>query len=259
MRRDLPPYNVRLVIEYDGAAFHGYQFQPGTKTVQGELQRALDVVLRERAVLLTAAGRTDAGVHARGQVVNFFVSRSPDLIRLRYAVSSMLRNELSVVSADLVPSHFDARRSAVLKQYTYRILNRPVPPTLDQGRAWHVASPLDIGAMSAAALELIGTHDFTSLRAANCGARSPLRTIVRSEIVQEAPFICYVVQSRSFLKHMVRNIVGTLVTVGRNPAQALPISEVLSRRDRRIAAATAPAHGLYLDWVRYEDAVTHNS
>lgn len=252
MKRILPPYNVRLTVEYDGAAFHGYQYQPNVRTVQEELQRVLTVVLREPPVLLTAAGRTDAGVHARGQVVNFFVHSEPDLTRLRYAVSSMLRNELSVTSAEVVAPSFDARRRAVLKQYTYLILNRPAPPVLEKGRVWHVAAPLNVEAMRAAARHLVGTHDFTSLRAANCGAHSPIRTIVVSDVLLEGSLLRYVVQSKSFLKQMVRNIVGTLVAIGRDPQGHRSIAEILLQRDRRSADVTAPPYGLSLDWVKYE-------
>ncbi len=241
-----------MVIEYDGSGFHGWQRQPGLRTVQGELERVLGTVLRENIQVVHSAGRTDAGVHARGQVVNFFVEGEPDLDRLRLSASSLLRGEVSVLSADFVPDDFHARRSAVCKQYSYHILNRKCPPALDRGRVWHIPVNLDIARMKEEAFHFIGTHDFSSFRDADCTQPSPVKTILESEVTTDGEDIFYRVVGEGFLKRMVRIMVGTLVARGRPNMSIGAIPEIIAARDRRTAAMSAPAHGLFMDWVRYE-------
>ena len=247
--------NIRFVIEYNGAGFHGWQKQPQLRTVQSELQRALEMVLRAKIHGLVAAGRTDAGVHARGQVVSFAVPQpvggEEDLERLAYSVSSVLRGEVSVLSADFVPEDFNACRSALCKQYSYSILQRRSPAVLDSGRVWHLSCPLDIRKMSEEAARLCGEHDFASFRSADCTAKSSIRIIHQSEIEQIGCYVRYRVVANGFLKQMVRNIVGTLVALGRGKSPHGSILEILDARDRRAAAATAPPYGLCLDWVKY--------
>ena len=251
--------NVRLVIEYNGAGFCGWQKQPGLRSIEGELQAVLQTVLREKISALCVAGRTDAGVHARGQVVNFKTATAPDLKRLMRAVSSIMRPELTVHCADLVAEDFHARKSSLIKQYSYTIYSRECPPVLDRGQVWYVAGPLNIELMRAAAQQLVGSHDFTSLRGAGCTSHSPIKQIESSELSWEAPYLRYRVVAKGFLKQMVRNIVGTLVGLGRGDLQPATILEILALRDRRAAGMTAPAFGLCLDWVKYPDTVRAES
>lgn len=246
--------NVRLLVEYDGSRFHGWQMQPGQRTIEGELERIISLVLREPIHPLYASGRTDAGVHARGQVVNFHTSRDPDLLRLAHSVSNMLRGELSVLRAEIVPDDFHARHSAVCKQYTYRILNRLGPAVLDRGQAWYIGTPLDADFMHDQARALLGEHDFASFQAAGCTSRTAVKTIFESEVCVSGPYILYRVVGSGFLKHMVRIIAGTLVDLARRKLSAQTMLEVLAAKDRTVAGLTAPAYGLCLDWVRYSEA-----
>lgn len=246
--------NIRLVIEYDGSHFCGWQQQPDVRTVQEELQRVLTTILREPIAPLYAAGRTDSGVHARRQVVNFYTTGMPDLKRILHSVSRIFRGQLSVLSVDVVADEFNARRHAVRKQYIYRIINRVTPPVLDRGKVWHVSAELDIEQMRRAAAALVGRHDFTSMRGARCAAHSPVKEILESELLVAAPYLTYRVVAAGFLKQMVRNIVGTLVAFGRGSAKLGSMEEILAARDRKLAGVTAPGYGLTLDWVEYPPA-----
>lgn len=242
--------NVKFTIEYSGAKFHGWQEQVGVRTIQGELKRVLELVLRQPISGLTASGRTDAGVHARAQVVNFRISEETDLFRLKHAVSNILRGEVSVLSAEYVPESFNSQRSATAKHYRYVILNRVAPAVLDRGRAWYVSAPLNLPKMEQAALELVGERDFSSFQGQNCQALSPVKEIFVSRVTASPPYVFYDVWGSGFLKHMVRNIVGTLVGIGRGRAE-LGIPEILAAKDRRLAGVTAPAYGLVLNQVYY--------
>lgn len=248
--------NVRLVIEYDGSRFHGWQIQPGLRTIEGEIERILAIVLREQIHPVYASGRTDAGVHARGQVVNFFTKGTPDLLRLAHSISNMLRGELSVLAADFVPDDFNSRYSAVCKQYSYYFLNRFGPAVLDRGRMWYIGSPLDVERMNAEAKSLIGEHDFSSFQGTGCHARTAIKTILESDVTVANSVVRYRVVGKGFLKHMVRNIAGSLVALSKGQAQLQSMEALLAARDRRKAGMTAPAHGLFLDWVRYEESAT---
>ena len=212
----------------------------------------LEVVLKEKVEPIYGAGRTDAGVHARGQVANFFVKLSPDLERLKMAVSSLLRREVVVVDARIMPDDFHARRSATSKLYVYSILNRPLPAVLEHGRAWWVAKKLDLGFLNEQAKLIEGTHDFTSFRASGCGANTPIKTIHSSEFRAQGQQIFYSIKGSGFLKQMVRIIVGTLVELGVEKLELKSISQILDAKNRRIAGVTAPAHGLCLEKVFYD-------
>lgn len=240
--------NVCLVIEYDGSHFHGWQVQPELKTVEGELNRVLSMLCRED-VRCVASGRTDSGVHAKAQVVNFRVNSQVDLARIAHGVSSIMRGELSVVNAAIVPEDFDARRSAKRKEYCYSIHVRPTPPILQRGKVWHARGNLDVEAMANAAAQLVGTHDFASFRDSSCTAKTSVRTIEASLIELDYPTLRYRVIGNGFLKQMVRNIVGTLVLIGRGHIH--DIVPILQACDRSQAGPTAPAHGLSLEWVDY--------
>jgi tRNA pseudouridine38-40 synthase len=241
---------VKLTVEYDGTNFCGWQLQPNEPTIQGTLERALTTVLRE-PVRLRAAGRTDAGVHARGQVVVFHAARMPELGSLSKSVNALAGPDISVVGAELVPESFDPRRSARSRLYAYYLLNRRAPSPLWQNRAWHVCYPLDAGAMGEAAALLIGEHDFSSFRDAHCDATNPVRRGIRSDVRSDGDVIVYNIETSAFLRHMVRTIVGTLVAVGSGALSVERFHEILLARDRTQAGVTAPAHGLYLMAVRY--------
>lgn len=243
---------VKLRIEYDGSGFHGWQKQPRLRTVQSELERVVRLVCRQEIGPLHAAGRTDAGVHARGQVVTFRVANPPDLWRLQQGVSHILKGELSVLSAELVDPDFHPGISSTHKQYSYRILNRPAPAVLDARRVWHISQPLELEPMHLCAASLVGEHDFSSFRDSECGALSPIKTIYSSQLHWEGDILVYRVIGSGFLKQMVRNIVGSLVDVGRGRLKVRSFTEILAQRDRRVAGVTAPAHGLCMDWVSYE-------
>jgi tRNA pseudouridine38-40 synthase len=244
--------NIKLVIEYDGSAFHGWQTQPGeVRTIQGELHRVLETVLREKIKVVQASGRTDAGVHAKAQVVAFKVEEQPDLLRLTHSVSSLFKGELSVVSAEIVPDSFHPIRDAERKQYSYRILNRAAPAVLKKGQVWHISEPLNVELMNREAKSLIGVHDFTSFMAAGCEALSTVKEIFESEVVRDGDIVIYRVVGKGFLKQMVRIIVGTLVDISRARIVGHTMREIVELKDRKAAGITAPAHGLSLDFVLY--------
>ena len=248
---------ICLVVEYRGSSFHGWQLQkrPGEqqlRTVQQELVRALQTVLRIPIKGLTASGRTDTGVHARRQVVTFSVEGGEqriDLDKLAYAVSNILKGDLAVVAGHWVRADFHATISAVRKQYSYRIINRAQPLTIDAGLAWQVSSQLDLALMQQAAQALVGTHDFASFKCTGTPVKSTVRTIFSSEFTVNDSELIYQVIGSGFLKQMVRSIVGTLVALGRGIGP--DIRTILAAKDRRVAGPTAPPYGLYLDWVEY--------
>ncbi|MFO0416359.1 MAG: tRNA pseudouridine(38-40) synthase TruA [Pseudomonadota bacterium] len=243
---------VKLVVEYNGSKFHGWQKQPGLRTVQGELERVLSTVARAHVAPLRAAGRTDAGVHARGQVVTFRVGEEIDLRRLMNGVSHLMKGELSVVSAEFAPEGFHPGISSTHKQYSYRILNRPTPAVLDAHTQWHIAHPLNLERMRSDASLLVGTMDYSSFRDSSCTASTPVKTIYRSYFEVSGDVITYYVVGKGFLKQMVRNIVGTLTDIGRGRITNRSFAEIIAARDRRLAGVTAPPHGLCMDWVSYE-------
>lgn len=242
----------RATVAYDGTEFAGWQAQAGRgRTVQETLEWALSVVLRER-IRVAAAGRTDAGVHAWGQVVAFDV-RTPvaSCERLRHSLNGVLPRDVAVRAVEPAPPDFDPRRHAVLRGYRYRIWNAPFRSPFEERRAWYVAQPLDVAAMAAAAAALVGVWDFASLQGTDSVPRSSVRRVERSEIERHGDLVCYRIEANSFVRHMVRNIVGQLVEVGRSRFPADGMGDLLAARDRRRAAATAPPQGLFLEWVRY--------
>jgi tRNA pseudouridine38-40 synthase len=243
--------NIRLLIEYNGSKFHGWQHQPGLRTVQKELHGALETVLREKIHHVQASGRTDEGVHARRQVVNFKCEKTPDLVILRRSISSILRNDLAVHSAEIAPDNFHSLRDACGKTYRYTVYHHDVPPVLDSGRVWLVNRQLDPQIMVEAAAAMVGTHDFKSFQGAKCGSPSSIKSIYESRIEFKAPYIIYTVTGSGFLKHMVRNIVGSLLLVGDGRKPLDFIEEVLRKKDRTQAGPTAPPHGLYFYHVAY--------
>ncbi|MEY4700969.1 MAG: tRNA pseudouridine(38-40) synthase TruA [Pseudomonadota bacterium] len=245
--------NVKLVVEYNGRGFHGWQKQPNLKTVQSELERVLKIIVRSPMGPLHAAGRTDAGVHARGQVVTFRVDDPPELWRIAQGVSHLMKGELSVLSAEIVSDDFHPGIASTHKQYSYRILNRPTPAVLEAHLMWHIAHRLDLVLMREQLACLLGEHDFSSFRDSSCTAKTPIKTIYSAEITTAGDVITFTVVGSGFLKQMVRNLVGTLTDIGRDRLHGRTMLEVLEARDRRVAGVTAPAHGLIMDWVSYDE------
>lgn len=245
-------YNIKLVIEYDGSKFYGWQHQPELKTIQTELTRALETFLGVPLEKVTASGRTDAGVHALGQVVNFQLPFLPELRRLAFGVSSILRNEIAVLSAEQVPNDFHARKSANGKVYLYKVLNRSPMPTVDLGWVWHVPQALNVDTMRKHAEAFIGLHDFSSFRARACTALSPVKEIYSIDI-EECPggYINLRFQGSGFLKQMVRNLTGTIIDLSLGRLSEHDAKKILSSKDRTKAGQTAPACGLYLEKVIY--------
>lgn len=240
----------RLVLEYDGTDYCGWQIQPDERTVQGTLEDALARLLGHPA-RVSAAGRTDAGVHAAGQVACFQSGRVFDAWTVLRAVNALTPPDLAVRSVDVVPDHFDPRHSAVRREYVYRIWNRRTATPFWRRYALHVARPLAVDWMDAAAAFLVGEHDFTSFRAAGCDAASPVRRVTCSRVRRQDDMVVYTIEGTGFLRHMVRNIVGTLVEVGWGKREAEDMQALLQLRDRTRAAATAPPHGLCLTRVDY--------
>jgi len=250
--------NVKLIVEYDGAGFHGWQKQPELRTVQGELEKAIATVLRSPISPLHAAGRTDAGVHARGQVVTFKVDADLDLFRLSQGVSHLMKGELSVISAEVVPDDFHPGWNSTRKLYAYRILVRPTPAVLDARRVWHISQEMDLGVLKRCAQVVVGTHDFSSFRDSTCTATSTVKTIFSSDFTLEGDILVYRVIGDGFLKQMVRNLVGTMTDIARGRIRGRTMEEILAAKDRRLAGVTAPAHGLCMEWVSY-DPIPHGS
>jgi tRNA pseudouridine38-40 synthase len=242
--------NLKLTLEYDGAAFVGWQAQSNGRSVQAVLEGAIGRLCGE-AVRITGAGRTDAGVHARGQVASLQTSRELPIRAWTVGLNALLPADLSCVRAEEAPPGFDARRWARGKRYVYSILETPVRSPLRRGRAWEIRRPLEVAAMRAAVPSLLGVHDFSALRAADCPARTTQREIRRLQVLQSDLQIDVVVEATAFLKHMVRNLVGTLVEVGHGRRAPDSLAALLEGRDRKRAGPTAPPHGLVLDEVFY--------
>jgi len=247
----MPSY--ALTLEYDGAPFVGWQRQEEGLSVQQVLEEAAARLNDGMPVSAIAAGRTDAGVHAEGQVAQIALARDLPPERLREALNFHTRpHPVAVLRAALAPTGWNARFSAVRRGYRYRILNRRARPALDLGRIWHVPQPLDATAMHAAAQMLLGRHDFSAFRAAACQARTPLRTLDRLDVSRIGEEVLVVAEARSFLHHQVRNLVGTLALVGLGKRPVTWPRTVLEGRDRRRAGQTAPAEGLTFAFARYD-------
>jgi tRNA pseudouridine38-40 synthase len=241
----------KLTLEYDGGGFVGWQRQANGPSVQAALEAAVLAFCGE-TVEVVGAGRTDAGVHAAGQVAHLDLTRDcrPDTVR--DALNFHLKPApVSVLAAEPAPPDFHARFSAIRRRYRYRIVNRRAPLALERGRAWLVSAPLDAAAMQDAAARLVGRHDFTSFRATQCQAASPVKTLDRLTVTRSGDGIEIAAEARSFLHHQVRNMVGTLRLVGEGRWTADDVTAALAARDRAAAGPTAPADGLFLVGVDY--------
>lgn len=242
----------KITVEYDGSDYVGWQRQDNGPSIQAALEAAVLGFCGE-TVTVQGAGRTDAGVHARGQVAHLDLTRPTPAGQLCDALNHHLKpGPIAVLDAQMVDQDFHARFSASGRAYLYRIINRRAPLTLDRNMAWFVPPALDADAMQAAAQELVGHHDFTSFRATDCQAPSPVKTLDRLEVSRNGKEVRIVAAARSFLHRQVRNMVGSLKLVGIGKWAAADMARALRARDRSAAGPTAPAEGLYLTEVRYD-------
>jgi tRNA pseudouridine38-40 synthase len=245
----MPRY--KLILEYDGTPFAGWQIQAEQTTVQGVLTLAVAGFAGE-STLVQGAGRTDAGVHARAQVAHVDLAKDWDADTVRDALNAHLRpHPVAVLAAEKVADDFNARTSARKRHYLYRIVNRRADLTLDLGRAWRVPRPLDVQAMQAGARHLIGKHDFTTFRSTECQAKSPLKTLDQLDVTRDGEEVTVRASARSFLHNQVRSMVGTLVTVGEGKWAPEDVARALAARDRSACGQVAPPDGLYLMRVDY--------
>jgi tRNA pseudouridine38-40 synthase len=242
--------NIKLTVEYDGTNYCGWQIQPNGQSIQAVLERAVSTFLG-MATRVTGSGRTDAGVHALGQVVNFFSDKDVEPQRIRRGLNALTPEDISIKEVEIVPDSFDARRDGRSRVYEYRILNRPTASPFYLNRAWHLHQPLDLNAMREAISCLVGEHDFSSFRAAGCDAAHPIRKVYRVSLDACGARLLFNIEATAFLRHMVRNIVGTLAEVGFGLRTPQSFNDLLEARDRTKAGQTAPACGLYLVEVKY--------
>jgi tRNA pseudouridine38-40 synthase len=245
----MPRY--KLVIEYDGTPYVGWQVQDNGTSVQSIITGAIAAFAGER-VTVSGAGRTDAGVHALGQVAHVDLAKDWDDETVRDAINAHLRpHPVAVLTAERVDEDFDARFSAIRRHYLFRIVNRRANLALEQNRAWRIARPLDDTAMHVAAQKLVGRHDFTTFRAAECQAKSPVKTLDRLDVVRNGEEVRILAMARSFLHHQVRSMVGSLVHVGEGKWSGDDLAAALAACDRSTCGQVAPPQGLYLVRVEY--------
>ena len=244
---------IKLTLEYEGTAYVGWQLQPNGTSVQARVEAALEKLLGH-PIRVAVAGRTDAGVHAAGQVVAFDTERTLPLKAYAMGLNGLLPLDIAVVRAEEAPAGFDPRRWSRGKRYVYRLSNRPHRSPLRRHTHWEVFQPLDVPAMADAARHLLGRHDYSAFRASDCEAAHAVREVRRLDVTGAAgDQVVFTVEGTAFLKHMVRNLVGTLVEVGRGRKPAAWVADVLAAQDRKRAGPTAPAQGLVMDTVFYGD------
>ena len=242
----------RLIIEYDGSGFHGWQRQKKDRTVQETIEKALAVMTREKVTVI-GSGRTDAGVHALGQVASFITRSRLDSEVFVNGLNSLLPVDVVIRACDRMPDSFHARFDVKSKRYRYHILNRPIAPAIGRQFVWHVRKPLDTAAMMQAAGTLIGTHDFKAFEGTGSPRNHSVRTITDSTVKSTGGGnLTYDVKANGFLRYMVRNITGTLVEVGLGKLSVSDIQNILLSKDRSQAGASAPPHGLFLMDVAYD-------
>lgn len=242
---------IKLLIEYDGTNYQGWQAQPRGPTLQGRLEEKIGLFTGER-VHLIASGRTDSGTHAFGQVAHFRTKSSMDIRSIQRALNSLLPSDIVVKKVEEAGEDFHARKQCKSKLYEYRILNRELRSAFHHGYAWHIPQKLKLKEMKKATQYLIGEHDFSSFRSVGTPTRTAVRQVLRAEWKRDREgFIYFEIEATGFLKQMVRAIVGTLVEVGKGKLKASELKKILDSKDRKKAGPTAPAHGLFLREVKY--------
>jgi tRNA pseudouridine38-40 synthase len=241
---------IKLTIAYDGTDYFGWQLQSGQDSIQARIEAALERIF-STPVRVRGSGRTDAGVHARGQVAAFTLPRAFEVWELQRALNANLPNDIVVLDAESVGDDLDPRRHARSRLYEYRILNRPLPSPFERRYSWLVRDPLDLDRMNEAARAFLGEHDFAAFRTLGTEMKTTVRRVIASEWSRQGTLFTYRVEASSFLRHMVRTMVATMVEVGRGKMATSFVAELLQRRDRAIAPAAAPAQGLFLIEVRY--------
>ena len=242
---------IKLVIEYDGTQYQGWQVQPNGQTIQAVIQDCLKHLTGESSQL-TGSGRTDSGVHALGQVAHFKTESRLDANTFQRALNSLLPEDIVIRRAEEVDAEFHARRSARSKVYEYRILNRTTPPAIDRQYLWYIPQKLNLDEMKKATHSLVGEHDFSAFRSVGSPTRSSVRNLLRAEWKRgKGGHLRFEIEASGFLKQMVRAIVGTLVEVGRGKISVQEFKRILDSKDRKEAGPTAPARGLFLKEVKY--------
>ena len=243
--------NIRLLIEYDGTNYQGWQVQPKGPTIQGILEEKLGLLTGER-VHLIGSGRTDSGVHALVQVANFRTQSKMDAGSIQKALNSLLPLDIVIRKVEEIDEGFNSRKNSRSKVYEYRILNRELRSTFHRGYVWHIPQKLNLIEMEKATQGLIGEHDFSSFRSVGSPTRTTIRRVIRAEWKKGSDgLILFEIEANGFLKHMVRAIVGTLIEVGRGKISAKELQKILESQDRKKAGPTAPAQGLFLKEVKY--------
>ncbi|MEJ2039143.1 MAG: tRNA pseudouridine(38-40) synthase TruA [Desulfosarcinaceae bacterium] len=242
--------NFKLTIEYDGSAYHGWQRQPADPSIQAAIEDALEKMTRQK-IVLTGSGRTDAGVHARGQTANFKCGTRLDPEDFRQGLNSLLSDDIVILECKAVPPDFHARFDTKGKHYRYTIRNHALPAAIGRQYAWWIRRPLDINAMQQALPCLLGRHDFKAFEGAGSPRPHTIREVYRADLLSQPPRLLFDIEADGFLRFMVRNIVGTLVAVGMGRIPAERCRQILESGDRGQAGATAPPQGLCLMEVRY--------
>lgn len=243
--------NFKLTIEYDGSAYHGWQRQASEPTIQAQIETAL-LTITGRKVTLTGSGRTDAGVHAYGQTANFLCDTNLTPDNFQRGLNSLLPDDIVITACITVPENFNARFDVKSKIYQYRILNRKLPAAIDRQYAWHIPYKLDLNAMHLACRHIIGTRDFKAFEGSGSPRAHTTRTVISADLKEENDgCLVFEIEGDGFLRFMVRNIVGTLVDVGRGQITFDNFKQILLSKDRNLAGITAPAQGLFLMQVKY--------
>lgn len=240
----------KVILEYDGSAYHGWQRQSNGIAIQEVLETSLEKIVKKKTIVV-GSGRTDCGVHAEGQTAHFRARSTMTAHQFLKALNSSLPPNITVKQVAEVPEEFDARYSAERKIYRYTLLNRDYPSALHHGRVWFIPIALDLAAMKRAAKYLLGKHDFSAFQGARSNIKNPVREVFRIDIWKDGDFIQFVFEGNGFLKYMIRNIVGTLVETGKGRTRVEQVQDILNSRDRKQAGPTAPPQGLCLVEVIY--------
>ena len=242
----------KITIEYDGTKYVGWQRQKEQKSVQEVIEKALEKAFNQE-IEITVSGRTDAGVHALGQVAHFDLDKNLNDFQMMMAINNNIPHEedINIIKSEMVSDQFHSRFDAKMRHYQYKILNRKAPSSLNKNRAWYVPQNLDLSKMQEAAESLIGQHDFSSFRDKECQSKSPIKTLNSIKIEKIGEIINLDFAAKSFLHHMVRNIVGTLCWVGKDKISVGEIKNILAAKNRNLSGPNAPAHGLYLTKIEY--------